>query len=98
MHPDRELTTEQLKDRTLHPGKYHLQEDQKKELEMDKAKEEKRMRMKIEKAKAKIRNQKMSKEEIELLKSVGIDPKDAQKRHRGGFKEDEQRDDRKSAI
>ena len=36
------------------------------------------MRMKIEKAKAKIRNQKMSKEEIELLKSVGIDPKDAQ--------------------
>ena len=78
MHPDRELTTEQLKDRTLHPGKYHLQEDQKKELEMDKAKEEKRMRMKIEKAKAKIRSQKMSKEEIKLLKSVGIDPKDAQ--------------------
>ena len=78
MHPDRELTTEQLKDRTLHPGKYHLQEDQKKELEMDKAKEEKRMRMKIEKAKTKIRSQKMSKEEIKLLKSVGIDPKDAQ--------------------
>ena len=36
MHPDRELTTEQLKDRTLHPGKYHLQEDQKKELEKEK--------------------------------------------------------------
>jgi hypothetical protein len=78
MHPDRELTTEQLKDRTLHPGKYHLQEDQKKEIEKEKLREEKRVRMKIEKAKAKIRNQKMSKEEIELLKSVGIDPKDAQ--------------------
>jgi len=77
-HQDRELTTEQLKDRTLHPGKYHLQEDQKEELAKIQRKKEKKVREKIEEAKKKIRAQEMSKEEIKLLKSVGIDPREAQ--------------------